>query len=194
MPTPLDDLSNVKQVLGITTSDDDDLLEELQTMADESITQVCGRTFTGGTFTEYFAGGERLLFLTNYPISAITSVKVDPAGVFGAETVRDPETYVLHADRGVVEKRSGSFGVSGEPRSVQVIYTTAADAVPPPVARASAELIGFWYRQVKTAVELGQLNLLSRNESGVETRYGSLAGKVPEAVREQLAIYRVPTV
>lgn len=189
----LDTIANVKDVLGIATGDDDDLIEQLQTMADTFVEQHCGRSFVGGTFTEYHAAGQRLLFLANYPVTEVTSVKVDPAGDFGAETLRDPDSYALFADRGVIQSRDGMFG-SPAPNAVQVVYETAEDAVPPAVARAYAELVGFWYRQVKTNVELGQLNVLSRDEGGIETRYASMNAKVPATILQALAMYRVPTV
>ena len=194
MSVSLDTLSNVKEGLGISTADDDDLIERLQAMADTYLERHCGRSFVGGTFTEYHAAGRRILFLANYPVTEVTSVKVDPAGDFGAETLRDPDSYALFADRGAIQSRDGTFGGGRGPNAVQVVYETAADAVPPPVARAYAELIGHWYRQVKTNVELGQLNVLSRDEAGIETRYASMNAKVPAAILLALAMYRVPTV
>jgi uncharacterized phiE125 gp8 family phage protein len=193
VPNPLDALADVKQALGVTGTDDDDLLEQLQEMADIYIERHCGRNFLGGSFTEYHAAGQRLLFLTNYPVAEVTSVKVDPDGDFGAETLRDPDSYSLHADRGVIQSQSGTFG-SPAPNAVQVVYETAEDAVPPPVARAYIDLIGHWYRQVKTNVELGQLNVLSRNESDIETRYAAANATVPAAIVQTLALYRVPAV
>lgn len=189
----LDTIDNVKDVLGIATGGDDDLIEQLQTMADAFVELHCGRSFVGGTFTEYHDASERLLFLVNYPVTAVTSVKVDPAGDFGAETLRDPDSYALFADRGVIQSKDGTFG-SASPNAVQVVYATAEDAVPAPVARAYAELVGFWYRQAKTAAELGQLNVLSRDEAGIETRYASMNAKVPPAIVQALAMYRMPTV
>lgn len=192
MSNPIDALADVKQALGITGTEDDDLLEQIQTMADDLIARHCGRNFLGGTFTEYHDGGERLLFLANYPVTDLTSVKVDPDGGFGAETLRDPDSYALRADRGVIQSRCGTFG-SPAPNAVQVVYESAEDAVPAAVSRAYIDLIGHWYRQVKTNVELGQLNLLSRNESDIETRYVSANADVPEAIRKTLDLFRVPT-
>lgn len=193
MPTPIESTEHVKELLGISTNDDDELLEQLQTMADEFINSHCGRDFRGGTFTELHPAGVRMIFLTNYPVTAVTSVKVDPDGNFGSESLRDPQSYVLYPDRGVIAARRGSFGMPAM-NGVQVVYSTAENAVPPPVARAYAELIGFWYRQTKTAVQLGQINLLSRNDGGVESRYAVPNGKVPAGILQSLALYRMPSV
>lgn len=193
----IDTLSNVKLMLNIATSDDDALLARIQWAADAFIEGHCGRTFAGGTFTEYHASGGRALFLTNYPVAAVTSVKVDASGAFGADTLRGTDTYIVLADRGVIASRCGPFGRSGGiPNAVQVVYTTAEDAVPPPISRAYAELIGLWYRQAKTTDHLNQLNLIAQGEDSVETTYadGSRGFRVPEAVLQMLQLYRAPSI
>ncbi|MBL8867310.1 MAG: phage head-tail connector protein [Gemmataceae bacterium] len=192
MPTPLESLSDTKQALGIAGTDDDDLLEQLQAMADEFILRHCGRDFAGGTFTELHPTGGRMIFLANYPVTELTSVKVDPDGAFGAETLLDPAAYTLVAERGVIVSRGGRFGGCVAPAAVQVVYETAADAVPAAVGRAHIDLVGHWYRQVKTNVNLNQLNVLSRNESDIETRYAAADAPVPAAILRTLALYRVP--
>lgn len=189
---PIATTDAVKMALGIDIDADDEFIGELQTAADAFISGHCGRAFTGGTFTEYHPAGGRTLFLANYPVTAVTSVKVDAAGTFGADSLRTADTYAVLADRGVIAARGGAFGSAGDgPTAVQVVYTTATGAVPPPVSRAYAELIGVWYRQAKTADHLGQLNLVSRNESGVETAYSN-GFEVPPTVTQMLALYRTP--
>ena len=190
----IDTLSDVKLLLGVSGTSDDTLLTQLQSVADSFIEQHCARIFTGGTFTEYFAGDTRTIFLANYPVASVTSLKVDPAGIFGAETLRAADTYSLLADRGVIVSRSGSFAGSNVPNALQVIYTTPSNAVPAGVTRAYADLIGHWYRQAKTAANLGHLNLISRNESGVETVYAIATShfRVPDQVLKMLDAYRVP--
>src|SRR5947209_15543417 len=98
----LDTLANVKLRLGVTTSADDTLLSALMDAADQYVADYCGRDFSGGTFTEYHPGGAAFVFLRNYPVQAVTSVKVDPAYGFGADTVLPATAYVVHADRGVI--------------------------------------------------------------------------------------------
>jgi len=172
---PLDTLANVKTALGITTSSDDTLLSQLQEAAESWITEYCGRVFTGGTFTERFPGGRRLLLLRNFPVTSVTSVKVDSARQFGPSTLRESSTYVLHGERGVIESIDGPFLPSlasrgptdAYPGAVQVTYTTANNQVPAAVIRAYAELIGHWYRQVKTHVLLGQTDQLSQLQNDI---------------------------
>jgi hypothetical protein len=190
----IDTLSSVKVNLGVSGTGDDTLLGQLQAAADAFIEQHCGRAFAGGTFTEYHASGQRLLFLANFPVAGVTSVKVDPNGAFGAETQLAASAYAVLSDRGVIVSRGGAFGGGSVPNAVQVVYATATGAVPAAVGRAYADLIGHWYRQAKTNATLGHLNLVSRNESGVETSYATYVSqyRVPEQVTAALAMYRVP--
>ena len=197
----LDTLANVKIAIGVTGSTDDGLLTKLQDAAATFIAEYCGRSFTGGTFTEYHPGGGRLLVLANFPVAAVTSVHTDANRLFEAATLRDPAGYVVHADRGVVECLDGPFlgTTTGRPRmdafpgAVKAVYTTATGAVPAAVLRADADLIGFWYRQVKTHADLGHLDQLSEFENGIVTEFprGLSEGfSLPPGVMDLLAPFR----
>src|SRR5262249_36330067 len=99
----LDTLANVKTALMVVGAGDDTLLSRLMDGADAYVAQITGRDFAGGTFTETHPAGRDVLFLRNFPVTGVTSVKVDPARQFGSDTVRAADTYVLHADRGLIE-------------------------------------------------------------------------------------------
>ncbi len=192
---PLDTLANVKQSLGITGSDDDDLLEQLQAAADDFVSRHCGRSFLGGSFTEFHPGGGRLIFLREFPVSEVTSVRVDPKREFGTDTILDSDRFYLHPDRGVIESLGGPFLWSSSPGTVRVEYATATGQVPASVQRAYAELVGHWYRQAKTHASLGHLDLLSEVESGLQTNYpaGLAEGfPIPPGVLQVLKQYRDP--
>src|SRR5438105_3457647 len=126
----IDTLANVKTGMMIGGSGDDTLLNQLMDGADAFITQHTGRDFGGGTFTETHPAGRTTLFLRNFPVTSVTSVKVDPARQFGSDTVRPADTYVLHADRGLIESLTGPFltprtGMRDDwPAAVQVVYAT----------------------------------------------------------------------
>lgn len=196
----IDTLANVKLHLGITTSADDALLTQLQAAADAFIEEHCSRTFGGGSFTEDHPGGGRAVFLRNFPVSAVTSVKVDTARGFGAETTLDASDYILHADRGVIESIDGPFvpshtSANDFPGAVRVAYATPSSQVPAALSRAYAELIGHWYREAKTAVATGQQNLLQQTSGSTVTQYpwGQSGGfQLPAGVLQLLEPYRVP--
>lgn len=194
-------LSDVKSSMLISGSGDDALLTRLMGAADGYITEITGRDFEGGTFTEAHSAGRATLFLRNFPVTSVTSVKVDAARLFGADTVRAADTYVLHADRGVIESLSGPFlpprGRDDRPAAVQVVYATATGAVPAAVAEAFGQLVGHWYRQAKTFTDQEYQMLLERSD-GTDAKAWSWSVasglKLPPGVRELLEPYRVPAV
>ncbi len=198
----IDTLADVKTALMVSGSDDDALLTRLMGGADAFITEHTGRDFAGGTFTETHAAGTETLFLRNFPVESVTSVKVDPVRLFGSDTVRAADTYVLRADRGLLTSLTGPFlaprGRRDDwPGCAQVAYATAADAAPAPVKEAFTQLIGHWYRQTKTFADQEHQMLLERTD-GTDAKVWSwsLASglKLPDGALELLAPYRVPPV
>ena len=200
----IDTLANVKTALMVSVSTDDTLLTRLMDGADAYIGQLTGRDFAGGTFTETHPAGRDVLFLRNFPVTGVTSVKVDPARAFGSDTVRAADTYVLLADRGLIWSLTGPFllpraGVRDDwPAAVQVVYATATSAVPNPVKEAFAQLVGHWYRQAKTFSDQNYQMLLERTASATDVKSWSwslVSGlKIPPGVLQLLAPYRVPAV
>ena len=197
----IDTLANVKTSLLISGSTDDDLLNRLLDAADAFIADWTGRDFAGGTFTETHPAGRSLVFLRNYPVTSVTSLKVDAARQFGSETARDADSFVVHADRGVIESVCGPFLPPRDgrrddwPGALQVVYDTATDAVPAAVKQAFCELIGHWYRFAKTAADQNYQMLVSRiDSSGQKDWPWSLAvgEPLPLIVLQLLQPYRVP--
>ena len=203
----IDTLSNLKARLGITSSSDDTLLGLLQDSADVFIANYCQRDFAGGTFTEYQPGGSEFLLLKNYPVTSVTTVKVDPAHQFGSETIISDGSYVVHSERGVIQSLFGPFlprrfnglvnsGIqiwTRGPRVVQIVYVTASSAVPADVKEAYARVIGAWYRKVKTEVAANFQDVQQQKFGDTFVIYGSSKnGSIPSEVLQLLASYRVP--
>src|SRR5262245_60547755 len=202
----LDTLANVKTRLGISTSADDSLLGLLQDSADAWVAGYCERDFAGGTFTEYHPGGTAYLFLRNYPVTGVTSVKADAGYGFGASTLVPATAYVVHAERGVIQSLAGAFlpvtlaGVAlwgSGPRNVEVVYATATGSVPADVKEAYALLVGHWYRHVKTQIASGFQDVIQQTFGDTTLIFSKdqLAGlPVPDEVRRLLAPYRAPVI
>jgi uncharacterized phiE125 gp8 family phage protein len=195
----LDTLANIKLGIKLSGSTDDDLLTRLMSAAESFVEQHTRRAFAGGSFTELHPAGSDKLFLANGPVATVTSLKVDPDRAFGADTARAADTYVVLADRGVIVSRTGRFLPEPDvwPGAVQIAYTTATSAVPAAVKEAFGQLVGHWYRQVKTHADLGY-EMLTENTSGTDTKtYSwSLTGglKVPPTVLQLLEPFRVPAI
>lgn len=204
----LDTLSNVKTRLGITSSADDSLIGLLQDSADKTIENYCDRDFAGGTYTEYHPGGSEFVHVRNYPITSVTSLKVDVNRVFGSDTVISTTDYVVHLERGVIQSVAGPFlprAKSGlinsdvfywtrGPRVVQVVYATATSAVPNDVKEAYARLIGHWYRRVKTEVASNFQNVQQQKYGETFVIFGGedATSGLPKDVVELLSPYRNP--
>ena len=123
---------------------------------------------------------------------------------FGAETALSSDSYVVHADRGVVESLTGPFlpprpgkGSADWPEAVQVTYSTPTGQVPPAVCEAFTQLVGHWYREAKTHSDQSFL-MLTEHTSGTDTKtypWGASGGfRIPPTVLQLLKEFRVPAV
>ena len=198
---PLDTLSNAKSVLLVSGSGDDTMLAQLLDAADSFIEKYTGRSFAGGTFTETHPAGGPMLFLRNFPVASVTSLKVDADRAFGSGTERDTATYAIHADRGVVESRTGPFltpyrkGWADWPESVKVVYTTATGSVPAAVKQAFSDLVGHWYRLAKTSLDANFLMLTESINGTTSKGYSWSLTRglaIPPGVLKLLEPYRIP--
>ncbi len=203
----LDTLSNVKARLNITASADDALLTTLMAAADAWVENYCNRDFAGGNFLEEFPGGSAFVCLRNFPVEELGSVRVDPARQFGTETILSTDSYVLHAERGVVQSVVGPFLPAASsglvnaavrtwpagPKVVRVEYSTLT-TVPDDVKAAYARLVAAWYRQAKTETAAGFVNVSQQKFGESFVIYGPASGGIPEDVIALLAPSRVPLV
>ena len=198
---PLDTLSNAKSVLLVSGSGDDTMLAQLLDAADSFIEKYTGRSFAGGTFTETHPAGGPMLFLRNFPVASVTSLKVDADRAFGSGTERDTASYAIHADRGVVESRTGPFltpyrkGWADWPESVKVVYTTATGSVPAAVKQAFSDLVGHWYRLAKTNLDANFLMLTESINGTTSKGYSWSLTRglaIPPGVLKLLEPYRIP--
>ncbi|MCE9567735.1 MAG: phage head-tail connector protein [Planctomycetes bacterium] len=197
----IDTLANVKASLLISGTTDDALLNRLLDAADGFITEFTGRDFVGGTFTETHTAGRSLVFLRNYPVTSVTSLKVDSSRQFGSDTARAADSFVVHANRGVIESVCGPFLCPRDghrddwPAALQVVYDTATSAVPAAVKQAFCELIGHWYRFAKTNADLDYQMLVTKVDVDGEKDWpwSIAAGEpLPQIVLQLLAPYRTP--
>lgn len=69
-------LEKAKTYLGISSVTQDTLISSLITSVSAEVESFCGRKFESDTYTEYFdTDGETKIFLKNYPVTSLTSVK-----------------------------------------------------------------------------------------------------------------------
>src|SRR5262249_39970320 len=132
--------------------------------------------------------------------------------VFAAGTILSTTSYVVHLDRGVIQSLVGPFAPHLDrqglvnrhvynwtkgPRVLQVIYTVVVGPVADDILEAYAQLIGHWYRRVKTQSGTGFVNLGTQKLGELQTSYNAsqIAGlPLPPDIELLLAAYRVPSV
>jgi hypothetical protein len=145
-------------------------------------------------------------------VQSVTSVKVDAARTFGADTLWPATSYVVHLERGVIQSLVGPFppgeGGSGlvnqdvaswprGPRIIQVVYVVATAAVADDILEAYAQLVGHWYRRIKTQAATTWQNVASQKFGDAATSYaaGQVSGlPIPPDVYRLLEPYRVPNI
>lgn len=142
--------------LGLTSSaalitEMDALLEAVEALFESTVGRTDKPYKAAGVTTEVFHGnGSRYLWLS-YPIASWTSGSIK----IGRDT-SDPDEELDVTDIDVLSWRAnermlarndaGVWGVCGEPRNVEVIYTSAAD-LPKDVARAVLLMAAALYKQ-----------------------------------------------
>lgn len=129
-------LPEVKLYIGdAPASADDALLTEIianvQSVFEAETGRSPGTYVAAGTArTEYRDGNGSCHLYLDYPVVALTSVKLgfDPAVPDETLTVSDKKVIVFSSDsRRLSRTDGGKFGIAGQPRYVQVVYDYGAD-------------------------------------------------------------------
>jgi uncharacterized phiE125 gp8 family phage protein len=97
-------LTEAKEFLKIDFNDEDALLDRLITQATAIIQRKYQRDLIQATYTdeEYNGEGHDLLFIRNFPVQSVTSLKVDDVAL-------DPSEYTVSKYTGIIKRKSGYF-------------------------------------------------------------------------------------
>lgn len=197
--TSLTTLDAVKRDLGLTTADDDLVLEAMIARASSAISRETRRTFGAETVTETLDGsGSRLLSLARTPIIGISSITED------GTTVSASEYNIEDAEAGAVYRLNGWGRASGlrmwgteayasgyilpgyrdlrysvTYQAGYVLPGEASPTLPGAVERACIETVKSWYfaRDVDpalTSIQSGQLRVAYKGNDTSSTPPGSL--------------------
>ena len=102
--------------------------------------------FLSTSRTEYYDGdGSDTLYVKAYPISAVTSLYVDPDRDYGSSTLVDSDDYVYYENEGKI-KTDGALLASGS-KSIKLTYTGGYTTAPADLQQAVKELVAFWYKR-----------------------------------------------
>lgn len=117
-------VAQFKEMQGVTTNNDDDVIASFIDRASAQITSYCGHSFGLETITETMASrGDVILKTSKYPINAVTSIALNSFDGAGFVTVSpalysvdQPEMGYIYNDDGW-QYTAGRFGY-------KVVYTT----------------------------------------------------------------------
>jgi uncharacterized phiE125 gp8 family phage protein len=179
--------AKVKSYLGISGSTNDTLLDELIKNATASIERYCNRSFTQASYTEYFdiIGGHNKLFLRNYPVASLASVKYRN-GTWGAITFEslNINDYLLN-DNGKV---AFAFAFPEAEKYIEIIYTggykidfanetnTALHTLPFDLTQVATEIVAQTFNQ-RTSVGISNESTegqsITYKDSDITKQYNS---------------------
>ncbi|MFC4768738.1 head-tail connector protein [Effusibacillus consociatus] len=137
----LTDLASTKSYLDIDTTDTskDSIIEFLINAASEAIEKYCRRKMKQATYTdeEYDGTGSQNLYLKQYPISSITSIKIDDVVVAATE-------YKTRKESGIVVRMNAMWdkGIL----NLKVTYQAGYAAIPSDVELACKHLVKFYFK------------------------------------------------
>jgi uncharacterized phiE125 gp8 family phage protein len=115
-------LTKVKSYLGISNSTHDTLLSSIITSVSAGVESFCGRRFGSASYTEYYdTDGETKIFLPNYPVTTLTSVKYQ-GGTWDNITWFDYPTpgYLLTGEQGRISFAGSLPTIT---KYLQIVYT-----------------------------------------------------------------------
>lgn len=158
-------LAQLKTALGISGVDQDTLLEPMLDAAESAFQRLIDRQLCLTEYTEYYSGrGTKVLLLNEYPVTAVTDVRVDSQGFWGSVEDSFPATtaytsgihYALVKDGRASEastgklyhipsvwpaqwrQTSGTLSLVRRPGAgnIRVTYTAGYDVIPADVQKA----------------------------------------------------------
>lgn len=147
----LDTLSNVKDRLGITTSDYDSFLTSQITLVSDVIEAYCRRKFASASWSQTFYKKEirdpKNLELYHFPLITLTSVTVD--GV--ALTVDELANVTKHKPTARLRREDGTW-IYGD--KVVVVYTAGYATIPSPILSVLDSIVQERYNKKVAGVDL----------------------------------------
>lgn len=171
-------VANVKSWLGVGAATDDTLLASLVSGVSAWIQEWLGRTIASGTYAETLNGsGKAVLFLLNYPVTAVSSVSVDGVNI-PARTAIGGSGYTFDKDCLYLAGYCFTRGI----QNVQLSYTAGFAAVPADLELATKKLIGLSYK------EKDRIGVSSKGLAGEQTNY--IVKDLPADVEHILQSYK----
>lgn len=164
-------LDNVKLFIGLSnsTSDVDDLIEDLIDRISTSFETYCDRKFLSREYTEYYDGvGEDKLFVDQYPIITISGIWDDRDWGWASDTIVDSDYYRI--------SNNGWFVVFNNTvlldyqQNVKIAYTAGYSTIPDDLKQACIEEVARTYKN-KNQIDISSKTLIDGSVSYVVTDF-----------------------
>lgn len=142
-PEALTSVADVKELLGITGSIQDNLITRNINYATKIILNYCGVTsFNSTAYVEYYDGiGGNELVLRNKPVIDMTSVEWrDEAGNNASFELLDTEDFFVDEEAGIIKSL---IGLGGTYHNWKITYTAGYATIPDDLAEACARMAAF---------------------------------------------------
>ena len=176
-------LSKVKTYLGITGTDDDQLLESLIDASSSAIKKFCQSDIVAADYTEYHDGrGGRCLILRGRPINSIASIYDDLDRQYPPETLIDADDYTFKSESGLVIYTGGKFqdGI----KNVKITYNAGYNTTPEDIDLGCRIQVASWYNRAKQRAD----GIGTENIGEYSARYA--AEGIDEKVRQLIVPFR----
>jgi uncharacterized phiE125 gp8 family phage protein len=155
----LTSLARVKNMLGITSTGNDDVLKQLINAATDYIERATERTFSETTYTnkEITTNGRKNLMLPAFPVSILTQIEYRAGTSDNPNwTSYSPSEYILEdADLGLVRKEGGNW--PSEANGVRATFTAGykidfdnvgdltKHTLPEDISATAARIVARWW-------------------------------------------------
>jgi len=151
-------LAAVKTYLGISGTDDDDLLNALIGGVSKAIKNYCQDNIASDTYTEYYDGpANNIIILKHRPIISITGSE---EGVWddlntdyedGDKLDYSDDDFYYYAEEGMIVGRDHTFNVGR--KNIKVVYKAGYDTIPDDVQLAAKMQVATLYNKVKGGLD-----------------------------------------
>ena len=186
-------LSEYKEVLGITGSDEDEFVELAQYEIENKVKDYLGRDLEAQDYVEILDGdSEHILIPSQFPINSVTKLEFYDGLDVNDDEDWDEQVQGTDYDRLVIPTHKESIILDGAyfPKGLQNIrltYNAGFTTIPYPIQQACKKLMLLYYGEVKKNKSLGKSSVSEASGFTTTTTYDLQA---EERILDSISMYR----
>jgi len=183
-------LTDYKTFLGISSSDEDGLIETISDEVVASVKQYLGRDLDSASYVEIYDGdGTPFLATLQYPITSVDTLEVYDGENWDTWTEGDEYVRIVIRPNGESIYLDGNVFEKGI-QNIRLSYDAGYSTVPLPIQRVYKELVYLYYGEFKKDQSLG-VESVTKGNPGFTKRYKITA---VEDVLKSIETYRLVNV